>query len=191
MSAWWSILLPESWTAVHEQIAGRFGRAEPRARVRVREYVCGLVAGLERKNGWTLAEHAGEACSRPESGMARVWGDGEEPLELLAGDQAPSADLEVVDVPLPDLVIRRVAGTGRSGGRPRRRSDLLHQQRRDAAGVLYRADRAAPGRAANSDQRVKRGPLGRSVRGPGYTMDQSMRIRINDFLAHHDLPVAT
>jgi SRSO17 transposase len=44
---------------VHERIAGRFGRAEPRARVR--EYLCGLVAGLERKNGWTLAEHAGEA----------------------------------------------------------------------------------------------------------------------------------
>ena len=44
---------------LHGRIAGRFGRAEPRARVR--EYVCGPVAGLERKNGWTLAEHAGEA----------------------------------------------------------------------------------------------------------------------------------
>ena len=43
---------------MHERIAGRFGRAEPRARVR--EYVSGLVAGLERKNGWTLAEWAGE-----------------------------------------------------------------------------------------------------------------------------------
>ena len=37
----------------------RFGRAEPRARVRA--YLSGLVAGLERKNGWTLAERAGEA----------------------------------------------------------------------------------------------------------------------------------
>jgi len=44
---------------VHERIGGRFARAEPRARVR--EYVSGLVAGLERKNGWTLAERAGEA----------------------------------------------------------------------------------------------------------------------------------
>ncbi len=43
---------------LHERIAGRFGRAEPRARVR--EYVSGLVAGLERKNGWSLAEWAGE-----------------------------------------------------------------------------------------------------------------------------------
>jgi SRSO17 transposase len=44
---------------VHERIAGRFWRSEPRARAR--EYVSGLVAGLERKNGWTLAEWAGEA----------------------------------------------------------------------------------------------------------------------------------
>jgi SRSO17 transposase len=43
---------------VHERIAGRFARSEPRARVR--EYLSGLVAGLERKNGWTLAERAGE-----------------------------------------------------------------------------------------------------------------------------------
>jgi SRSO17 transposase len=42
---------------VHGRIAGRFVRSEPRRRVR--EYVSGLVAGLERKNGWTLAEHAG------------------------------------------------------------------------------------------------------------------------------------
>jgi SRSO17 transposase len=52
---------------VHERIAGRFGRAEPRARVR--EYVSGLVAGLERKNGWTLAEQAGEASP---DGMQRL-----------------------------------------------------------------------------------------------------------------------
>ncbi len=42
------------------QIAGRFGRVEPRTRAR--EYVSGLVTGLERKNGWTLAEHAGAVC---------------------------------------------------------------------------------------------------------------------------------
>jgi SRSO17 transposase len=52
---------------VHERIAGRFGRAEPRARAR--EYVSGLVAGLERKNGWTLAEHAGEVSP---DGMQRL-----------------------------------------------------------------------------------------------------------------------
>lgn len=53
--------------ALHERIAVRFGRAEPRARVR--EYVAGLVAGLERKNGWSLAERAGEIAP---DGMQRL-----------------------------------------------------------------------------------------------------------------------
>ena len=53
--------------AVHERIAGRFARAEPRARAR--EYLAGLVAGLERKNGWTLAERAGEVSP---DGMQRL-----------------------------------------------------------------------------------------------------------------------
>lgn len=52
---------------VHERVAGRFARSEPRARVR--EYVSGLVAGLERKNGWTLAERAGEVSP---DGMQRL-----------------------------------------------------------------------------------------------------------------------
>ena len=52
---------------VHERIVSRFGRSEPRARVR--EYVSGLVAGLERKNGWTLAERAGEVAP---DGMQRL-----------------------------------------------------------------------------------------------------------------------
>jgi SRSO17 transposase len=52
---------------VHQRIAGRFRRAEPRARAR--EYISGLVAGLERKNGWTLAEHAGEVSP---DGMQRL-----------------------------------------------------------------------------------------------------------------------
>jgi SRSO17 transposase len=57
---------------VHARIGGRFVRSEPRARAR--EYVSGLVAGLERKNGWTLAERAGEACP---DGMQRLlrWAD--------------------------------------------------------------------------------------------------------------------
>src|ERR1700745_1442014 len=52
---------------LHERIASRFGRAEPRARVR--ECVAGLVTGLERKNGWTLAEWAGEVSP---DGMQRL-----------------------------------------------------------------------------------------------------------------------
>jgi SRSO17 transposase len=52
---------------LHERIAGRFARAEPRARVR--EYVSGLVTSLERKNGWMLAEWAGEVSP---GGMQRL-----------------------------------------------------------------------------------------------------------------------
>jgi SRSO17 transposase len=52
---------------LHERIAGRFARSEPRSRVR--EYVSGLVAGLERKNGWTLAKWAGEVSP---DGMQRL-----------------------------------------------------------------------------------------------------------------------
>lgn len=48
-------------------IAHRLTRAEPRAQVR--KYVSGLVAGLEGKNGWTLAERAGEMSP---DGMLRL-----------------------------------------------------------------------------------------------------------------------
>ena len=62
----------EQLDRVHERIAGRFTRSEPRARAR--EYMSGLVAGLERKNGWTLAEQAGEVSP---DGMQRLlrWAD--------------------------------------------------------------------------------------------------------------------
>jgi SRSO17 transposase len=49
------------------RVGGRFARAEPRARAR--RYVNGLLSGLDRKNGWTLAEHAGEVCP---DGMQRL-----------------------------------------------------------------------------------------------------------------------
>jgi SRSO17 transposase len=52
---------------VHGRIGDRFTRAEPR--VRAREYMSGLVAGLERKNGWTLAERSGEVSP---DGMQRL-----------------------------------------------------------------------------------------------------------------------
>ena len=44
---------------MHECIAGRFRRPEPRRRVL--EYLRGLLSPVERKNGWQLAEQAGDA----------------------------------------------------------------------------------------------------------------------------------
>jgi SRSO17 transposase len=50
-----------------EVVAPAFGRREPR--LRARRYLLGLVSGLERKNGWTIAEFAGEASP---DGMQRL-----------------------------------------------------------------------------------------------------------------------
>jgi SRSO17 transposase len=60
--------------ALHARIAGRFARAEPRRRVLA--YLPGLLGNVGRKNGWQLAEHAGE---RTPDGMQRLlstadWG---------------------------------------------------------------------------------------------------------------------
>ena len=52
---------------VHGRIGARFARSEPRSRAR--EYLLGLTSGLERKNGWTLAERAGEVSP---DGMQRL-----------------------------------------------------------------------------------------------------------------------
>src|SRR6266550_5909527 len=48
-------------------VAGRFFRVEPR--LRARAYVRGLLAPLAAKNGWTLAEAAGDATP---DGMQRL-----------------------------------------------------------------------------------------------------------------------
>jgi SRSO17 transposase len=52
-----------SWPAglegLHARIARRFRRAE--ARERAKRYLAGLLDRVERKNGWQLAEHLGEA----------------------------------------------------------------------------------------------------------------------------------
>lgn len=52
---------------VHRRIADRFARSKPRARVLA--YLRGLLGWLERKNGWTLADAAGEVSP---DGMQRL-----------------------------------------------------------------------------------------------------------------------
>ena len=49
----------EGIAGVHERIAGRFRRPEPRRRALA--YLRGLLSPVERKNGWQLAEQAGDA----------------------------------------------------------------------------------------------------------------------------------
>lgn len=55
---------------VHQRIARHFRRSEPR--LRVLRYLRGLLSPVERKNGWQLAEHLGEA--RPD-GIQRLLRD--------------------------------------------------------------------------------------------------------------------
>ena len=50
---------PRGIEGVHECIAGRFRRPEPRRRAL--DYLRGLLSPVERKNGWQLAEQAGDA----------------------------------------------------------------------------------------------------------------------------------
>ena len=57
----------QSLFGLHARIAPRFVRSEPRHRVLA--YLQGILSDTARKNGWQLAEHAGEA--RPD-GMQRL-----------------------------------------------------------------------------------------------------------------------
>jgi hypothetical protein len=61
----WSVELE----ALCERIGPRFGRVEVRRRAAA--FLRGLLAGVERKNGWQLAEHAGE---HTPDGMQRLLG---------------------------------------------------------------------------------------------------------------------
>lgn len=59
--------------ALHARIAGRFRRVE--ARERAQQYLLGLLNRVERKNGWQLAEHLGEAGPQGVQRLlnAAVW----------------------------------------------------------------------------------------------------------------------
>lgn len=61
----------EDWAGelqgLHARLAPYFRRAEPRQRAL--SYVQGLLSSVERKNGWQLAEQAGEATP---DGMQRL-----------------------------------------------------------------------------------------------------------------------
>jgi SRSO17 transposase len=59
----WSVELE----ALCERIGPRFGRVEVRRRAAA--FLRGLLAGVERKNGWQLAEHAGD---HTPDGMQRL-----------------------------------------------------------------------------------------------------------------------
>ncbi|MCX5079032.1 IS701 family transposase [Streptomyces sp. NBC_00513] len=66
---------------LHARFASRFVRSEPRGRALA--YMRGLIAPLERKNGWTLAERAGD---RLPIGMQRLLGEADWDAEAVRDD---------------------------------------------------------------------------------------------------------
>src|SRR5215468_3128040 len=66
---------------VHERIGPRFRRAE--ARNRVRRFLSGLLASVERKNGWQLAEALGE---RGPHGVQRLLSEADWDVEAVRDD---------------------------------------------------------------------------------------------------------
>jgi len=140
-------------------VAGRFFRVEPR--LRARAYVRGLLAPLAAKNGWTLAEAAGDATP---DGMQRLlnratWDDGGVRDDVRAyvvrhlgaadGRQTPGSGpqavsdaghLEAAD-PVADRLGRgrRNAGAGAAPPRHGRKDPSLHPRRAlDLAALLRR-----------------------------------------------------
>jgi SRSO17 transposase len=75
----------QAWAAglnsLHARIAGRFARAEPRRRALA--YLRGLLGSMTRKNGWQLAEHAGE---RTPDGMQRLLATADWDPDLVRDD---------------------------------------------------------------------------------------------------------
>jgi len=75
----------QAWAAglevLHARIARRFARAEPRRRALA--YLRGLLGNVGRKNGWQLAEHAGE---RTPDGMQRLLATADWDPELVRDD---------------------------------------------------------------------------------------------------------
>ena len=66
---------------LHARTAPRFARPEPRRRALA--YLQGIVSAIERKNGWHLAEYAGEA--RPD-GIQRLLNSAVWDAELVRDD---------------------------------------------------------------------------------------------------------
>src|ERR1700733_11996281 len=75
---------------VFARVAGRFSRVEPRKRAFA--YVRGLLAPLERRNGWTLAEQAGDGS--PDGMQALLC--------------SPCWDPDMVRDDVRDLVVERI-----------------------------------------------------------------------------------
>jgi SRSO17 transposase len=76
-----SLAWVEELAALKERIGALFGRAEPRRQVGL--LLEGLIGGAERKNGWQLAEYAGDAAPwRMQALLGRTLWDQEKARDI-------------------------------------------------------------------------------------------------------------
>jgi SRSO17 transposase len=83
VSDWSGAFLPwfEDLTALKERVGGLFQRAEPRRQVGL--LLEGLIGGTARKNGWQLAEYAGDPAPwRMQALLGRTGWDQEKARDI-------------------------------------------------------------------------------------------------------------
>jgi SRSO17 transposase len=83
VSDWSGVLLPwsEELTALKDRIGGLFCRSEPRRQIGL--LLEGLIGGAERKNGWQLAEYAGDPAPwRMQALLGRTLWDQEKARDI-------------------------------------------------------------------------------------------------------------
>jgi hypothetical protein len=75
------------WAAALQRLIDRIGRhfERPEPRRRVGRFVAGLLSEVERRNGWQLAEHAGEATP---DGMQRLLYQAKWDVDAVCADVA-------------------------------------------------------------------------------------------------------
>ncbi|MER7211449.1 transposase [Streptosporangium sp. NPDC000239] len=105
-------------------VAGRFGRRE--VRLRARSCLQGLLSGLQRTTGWSLAEHAGEATP---DGIQRLFSTAKWDVDAVRDDIRTYVIDHLGDadgVLVGDDTGFEKKGTCSGGRPPPERSDRLH-----------------------------------------------------------------
>ena len=105
----------DEWTndldALLDRIGPRFGRAEPRQRARV--FVRGVLSGLRRKNGWTLAHFAGDD---DPNGMQRLLNAARWDVDGVRDDLRDWVVERLVE-PYPGVLVAHEAAFPKKGNR--------------------------------------------------------------------------
>src|SRR5215469_9247469 len=139
----WAGVSEDGLASVHARIAPHFRRRE--ARERARRYLVGLLAHIERKNGWQLAEALGEGGPQ---GMQRLLNAADWDAEAVRDDLQTYVLEHLADEPTGVLVIDEtgfVKKGPKSAGVARQYSGTAGRRENQQIGVflLYASTRGA------------------------------------------------